>query len=78
MLDVLGPGLIGGSFLVEFAVLMYVLITLRPGFPYVRVVSYAAGFYLILLAADFLGPHWVHTLVDNVWSFIGNEIASVF
>ncbi|QQR92430.1 MAG: hypothetical protein IPJ89_04735 [Candidatus Iainarchaeum archaeon] len=78
MFDVLGPGLIGPYFLLEFAVLMYVLTTLRPGFPYVRLISVGIGAFLVLSLADFLGPDWLHYLIENLWSFIGQRVGQVF
>ncbi len=77
MVDVLGPGLIGPYFLVEFAVFMYALMTLRPGFPYLRVLGAIAGIGIVLWLADFLGPNWIRYLIENFFSFIGNRIASV-
>ncbi len=77
MFDVLGPGLIGPYFLLEFAVLMYVLLTLRPGFPYLRVITFLAVFYVVYFNFG-VGTMIGHQLVEVLWQFIGQRIAGLF
>lgn len=77
MIDALGPGLFGPYLLLELAILVYVIFFLRPGFPFLRVISYGIGFYVLFLVVDFLGPNWVRYLVENIWSFIVRDLARV-
>ena len=78
MLDLFGPGIFGFSLILELTVGIFILMTNRPHFPYIRVAMFLVLFYLVFISFGIAEHNIGHQLVENVWHFLGRRLSGIF